>query len=177
MRRLWTMAAVMVAVSFLGVGFLQAADAPKKREHKRPSPEQIIKKLDTDGNGTLSLDEFSKSRRFKDNAERAKKVFTRMDTNKDSQVCAKELAEAFKRHREHHKGGHKKDEAKGKKKGTGPICRQRPEGCFAQISPVPFFLRPFPCGADGARGTWPGEPPGASFPGRRQRRPSIGSRP
>jgi len=116
MRRLWTMAAVMVAVSFLGVGLLQAADAPKKGEHKRPSPEQIIKKLDTDGNGTLSLEEFSKSRRFKDNAERAKNAFERMDTDKNGQVCVKELEAAFKRHREHHKGEHKKGPAKGEKK-------------------------------------------------------------
>jgi len=121
MSRLWTMAAAFVAVSFLGAGLLRADDAPKKKEHKRPTAEQIVKKLDTDENGTLSLDEFSKSRRLKDDAEKAKKIFEKIDADKDGQVSAKELAEAFKRHREHHKGhhhkgDHKKAEGKGEKK-------------------------------------------------------------
>jgi len=122
MRRLWTMAAVAVAFSFLGVGLLQADDAHKKGEHKRPTPEQIIKKLDTDGNGTLTLDEFSKPPWFKDNAEKAKEVFGKMDTDKNGQVCAKEFGEAIKRHREHHKGEtkkgdhHKHDHYKGEAK-------------------------------------------------------------
>lgn len=116
MRRLWIMAAAMVAVSFLAAGLLRADDAPKKKEHKRPSPEQIIKKLDTDESHTLSLEEFSKSPRFKDNAEGAKKAFMRMDANKDGQVCVKELTEAFKKHHEHHKGEGKKGAPKGEKK-------------------------------------------------------------
>jgi len=116
MQKVWTIVAVAVAISFLGLGSLQAQDEKKKQKRKRPSAEQVIKKLDTDKNGTLSLEEFLKSPRIKDE-ERGKKIFAKWDGNSDGQVCAKELDAAFKKMREarkkgEKKGGEKKAEAK-----------------------------------------------------------------
>jgi len=96
MRKLWTVAAVMVAVSFLSVSFLRAEDAPKKEQAKRPSPEQIFKKLDADGNGTLDVAELTKSPRIKEEAK-AKEILAKWDANKDGKVCIKEFSEALKK--------------------------------------------------------------------------------
>ena len=117
MQKLWTIAAVLVAVSFLGLGTLKAEDDKKKGKRKRPSPEQIIKKLDTDKNGTLSVEEFLKSPRIKDEAK-GKAIFKRWDANENGQVCAKELGAALKKMRKAHKKGDRKkgDRKKGDRK-------------------------------------------------------------
>jgi len=106
MSKLWFAMVFGIVVAF--VSSVYAADAPKKDGHKRPSPEQIFKKLDKDGNGTLSVEELKANPRLKDKAE---EIFKRWDANKDGKVCCKEFGEAFaKRHHggEHHRGEHKK---------------------------------------------------------------------
>jgi len=110
MSKLWSAVVFGIVVAFVSSAFAQ--DAPKKEGHKHPSPQQIFKKLDKDGNGTLTLAELKANERIKDKAEA---IFKRWDANKDGKVCCTEFAKAFaKRHRggEHKKGEHKKGEHK-----------------------------------------------------------------
>ena len=111
MSKLWSTLVVLTVVAIAGSVF--AADAPKKKgERKRPSAEQIFKKLDADKDGKITAEELVKSPRIKDEAK-AKEVLGRWDTNKNGSVCVKELTAAFAKHRHHDKkGGDKKDAPK-----------------------------------------------------------------
>ena len=123
MSKLWcSMLAFAVALSVAAGGAL-AADAPKKKEgKKRPSAEQIFKKLDGDKDGKLTVAELVKSKRIKDEAK-AKQVLARMDEDKDGSVSLEEFSKALaKRHAHHKKGGCKK---KGEKKGEKKECPKK----------------------------------------------------
>lgn len=114
MSKLWSCVLVFTLAAFVAVTGAFAADAPKKKEgHKRPSPEQIFKKLDGDQDGKLTAAELAKSKRFDGDQAKAEQAIARMDTNKDGSVCIVEFTKALeKRHAEHGK----KD---GPKKGPG----------------------------------------------------------
>lgn len=82
---------------------LGAADAKgRKKEHKS---------RDTDGNGTLSLDEFLANRKHPD---KAKARFEKNDANHDGKLDKAERA-TLKKHGKKHAG--KKGAARGKQKG------------------------------------------------------------
>ena len=89
-------------------------DAPKgpKGEGKRPDPEKVFKKLDTDGNGTVSLKEFKASPRGQKDEAKAEQIFKKIDADSDGELTLKE----FKAPRPEHgqrKGGKKKGGAEG----------------------------------------------------------------
>ena len=104
MRKLWTLVAVLVAASFIGLNVASAEDAHhgdhhkgghrKKGDRKHPPIEKIFKKLDTNSDGSLS----------------AKEILAKLDENKDGTVSIKEFAAAMKKihakHGGHHKAGH-----------------------------------------------------------------------
>ena len=97
MRKLWTIVAVMVAVSFIGLNLASAEDAPKKKgEHKRPPIKEIFKKLDTNEDGGICVKELEKSSHI-DGEKKAKEILGKWDANKDGKVCIKELAAALKK--------------------------------------------------------------------------------
>lgn len=69
----------------------------QEREGKRkPNPEKIFKKFDTDANGSISLDEF-KAHRMKDEskAELIEKRFARMDADENGEVDMAEFKKAL----------------------------------------------------------------------------------
>ncbi len=120
MRKLWTLVAILVAVSFIGLNVASAEDAPAKkgdRKHppgarKHPPIKKIFKRLDANSDGSLSAEELEKSPRI-DGEAKAKEILAKWDKNKDGTVCIKEFSAALKRrihakHGGYHKGDHRK---------------------------------------------------------------------
>ncbi len=132
-----TMKIIAIATT-LGLAFtfsVSAGDEEGKKKRpegkgqrgRMPSPEQMIKKLDKDGNGTLSLEEFKKGKGAQKKPDRAEQFFKKMDADKDGQLTKDEITEARKKMRQRRgKGGkdgdrphHKKGEGHGHKGGKG----------------------------------------------------------
>ncbi len=74
---------------------------------KRPNPEEAFKKLDTNTDGTLSLDEFKASPRGKKDPAKAEEAFKKMDKDSDGKVTLDEFKARGPR-----KGGDKPDAPK-----------------------------------------------------------------
>ncbi len=75
---------------------------PTGPKRERPSPEEAFKKLDTNNDGTLSLEEFKAGPRGQKNPTKAEEIFKKIDTNSDGKVTLEE----FKAHRPpHHPAG------------------------------------------------------------------------
>ena len=77
-----------------------AADKPKGPPHGpgpegRPKPEEIFKKLDANGDGNITLDEFKKGPKAQEHPEKAEEVFKKIDANSDGNITLEE----FKAHR------------------------------------------------------------------------------
>lgn len=69
-------------------------DAKKPEAGKKkapPSPEQRLKMLDKDGNGSVSKEEFLASPAAKKDATKAGEQFTKMDKNSDGSLSLEEL--------------------------------------------------------------------------------------
>jgi hypothetical protein len=83
-----------------------AQEAPKKPERKRPNPQEIFKKLDTDNSGTISLAEFKASPRGQKNDAKAEEIFNKIDADSNGEISRAE----FKAHRPKHggKGGERR---------------------------------------------------------------------
>lgn len=58
-----------------------------------PNPKSIIERLDTDGNGTVSLAEFKAGPRAQENPEGADKVFARIDADGNGEISVAEFAQ------------------------------------------------------------------------------------
>jgi len=112
-----TVAAIATAFTFSATA--AEGDKPERGgkgerggDRKRPSPEAMMKKLDKDGDGHLSLAEMKAAKpRGKrpqgDKAPSAEERFKRMDGNGDGKVSKEELAAAFKKMAERRKRGQK----------------------------------------------------------------------
>jgi len=89
----------------------------KKGKNARGGPEAVFKKMDANGDGFISLDEFKKAiesrpqSKLKDHPEMIDKVFQRMDTNGDGKISLEEFKAAREKMAERLKNG------KGKKPG------------------------------------------------------------
>ena len=82
---------------------------------KRPNPEKIFEKLDTDSSGSISLEEFKASPMAKRNEAKAEEIFKKIDADSDGSVTLEE----FKKHRPPHGPGGPGKGGKGKGKGNG----------------------------------------------------------
>lgn len=81
--------AVAVLAGFLAGTFAPTADAAEKDGKKR-DPEAVFKKLDKDGDGKLTFDEYKGKAEGK-KAEAAEKRFKKMDTNEDQALSLDEF--------------------------------------------------------------------------------------
>lgn len=69
-------------------------DAKKPEGGKKkspPNPEQMMKTLDKDGNGSISKEEFLASPGAKKDAAKAEERFGKMDKNKDGSLSKEEI--------------------------------------------------------------------------------------
>jgi hypothetical protein len=74
-------------------------------KHKRPDPAAVFARLDTNGDGFLSLEEFTKARFVQKMDEtKQKALFAKIDANGDGKISPEE----FKTFMESHKGQHGK---------------------------------------------------------------------
>lgn len=92
MRRASPLATIAaVTVTLLMPTFLDAGEGEKRGKRRRGrDPEKMMERLDTDGDGKLTLAEFVGGREGK-RKERAENVFARLDKNEDGVVTLDEL--------------------------------------------------------------------------------------
>lgn len=96
MRLLTMLLAAVFVLSVAGTSWA-AEDAKKKQgEQKKPevkkvSPEERFKRMDKDGDGKLSFDEFKGRATKEETIKEREKVFAEMDANKDKGVTLEEM--------------------------------------------------------------------------------------
>ena len=109
--RICTLSALALASSLALAQDKPAAPHQGGGKHPQMNPEEIFKKLDTNGDGVLSLDEFKAGPVGKKDPAKAEEIYKKMDTKGDGKVTLEE----FKAHRPPHppggphKGGPGKD--------------------------------------------------------------------
>lgn len=90
----------LLVAAILGIFSTQA----QQKRRGQPNPDKIMAKVDSDENGTISLEEFKAARMnqdFKD--EVVEKRFRQMDMDDNGQVNLDELKKAIE-HRKHRRG-------------------------------------------------------------------------
>lgn len=87
-----------VKVSCLAVALLGSFLAQAQQERKRrPQPEKILAKMDTDDNGSVSLDEFKAAPMNEDfKIEVLEKRFKKMDEDDNGEIDIEELKKAVR---------------------------------------------------------------------------------
>ncbi len=118
---IYTLSALAIASS---LAFAQApGKGPKgpkgdgEGARQRPNPEAMFKKLDTNNDGSLSLDEYKASPMGKRNETKAAEIFAKIDKDSDGKVTLEE----FKSHRpERRPGGAGRPGKGGPKGGDAP---------------------------------------------------------
>jgi hypothetical protein len=86
---IFTLGAMAIAASLC---FGQDGEPSKgKGKGKRPNPEKIFKKLDSNNDASLSLDEFKAAPRAQKKPEKAEKVFAKMDSDSSGGVTFEEF--------------------------------------------------------------------------------------
>ena len=83
-----------------------AAEEKKGGDKPKPNPEEIFKKLDANGDGKLSLEEFKAGPRYKKDASTAEADFKARDKDGDGSISLDEFKAGG--HKKHEKGGDKK---------------------------------------------------------------------
>ncbi|HEY4283667.1 MAG TPA: EF-hand domain-containing protein [Chthoniobacterales bacterium] len=102
--KLWFAVSVLACVG-LAAAWGQDEKSGEKHGHRR-SPEEMMKRLDTNHDGKISLEEWNASPRSKKDPARAEEWFKKMDTNHDGFVTQDELkAHPFGEHHGEHGGG------------------------------------------------------------------------
>lgn len=77
-------------------------------QQEGPNLEKMFERFDTDGNGSISLEEFKSAKRKNDvPVERLEKNFARLDSDSNDAITLKELKDNW---------GNNKKEGKGRKK-------------------------------------------------------------
>lgn len=78
----------LAAAFLMGATLAPVAMADKGEKKKPKDPAEVFKKLDKDGNDSLSLEEFT----GKKDAEKAKKIFAKKDKNGDNALSLEEFS-------------------------------------------------------------------------------------
>lgn len=84
-----------ICIQTLGIMAIAASlsygqDGPKKG-HKPPEPEKIFAKLDSNTDGSVSLDEFKASPRGQKNPEKAGEIFKKIDADSSGGISLEEF--------------------------------------------------------------------------------------
>ena len=106
MKATITLLSAMALAASLSFGQDKPAEHPKRPggpggEGKRPSPEEIFKKLDTTADGNLTLEEFKAGPRAQKDPAKAEEIFKKIDTDNSGGISLEE----FKAHKPPHHGG------------------------------------------------------------------------
>jgi Ca2+-binding EF-hand superfamily protein len=88
--------ALAVAGTLLVAGGVRADDDGAKAKKKKLDPEMLFKKLDTNDDGYLSLEEFKKfgemgKGKLAEHPERLEKMFKKLDADNDGKVSLEEF--------------------------------------------------------------------------------------
>jgi Ca2+-binding EF-hand superfamily protein len=96
----------VAAVAFVSVTVAWGQDEKAGEEHgPRRTPEEMLKKLDTNNDGKISLDEWKAGPRSQKDPARAQEMFTKLDANHDGFITLDELKAMAQHHHEHGKKG------------------------------------------------------------------------
>lgn len=96
----------VAAVSLVSLPMAWGQDQKAGEEHgPKRSPEEMLKKLDTNNDGKISLEEWKASPRGQKDPARAQEMFNKLDTNHDGFISLEEL-KAHPMGQHHRKGEH-----------------------------------------------------------------------
>ena len=96
----------VAAVALVSCTMAWGQDEKSKEEHgPRRSPEEILKKLDTNSDGKISLDEWKAGPRSQKDPAHAEEMFKKLDANHDGFITLDELKAMGQHHHEHGKKG------------------------------------------------------------------------
>jgi len=105
----WKMAVAVLVVGLIGAGVVIAAEGEGEQERKRarkeggrPGPEKILAVMDKDGDGKVTLEEYTAF-----SLERAEERFKKMDADGDGVVVKEEMLK---------RGGHPRGPREGERK-------------------------------------------------------------
>jgi len=90
MKTILTLAALFLGASLTSLA--TAADKPGKGD-----PEAAFKKLDTNGDGSITKEEYMASKKAQKDADKAGKHFEKLDANKDGKISKEEFMAAEKK--------------------------------------------------------------------------------
>ena len=97
----------VAAVSLVSLTMAWGQDQKAGEEHgPRRSPEEMLKKLDTNNDGKISLEEWKASPRSQKDPAHAEEMFKKLDTNHDGFITLDEL-KAHPMGQHHHEHGQK----------------------------------------------------------------------